>query len=43
MRKLMQQMRRKQAFTLVELMIVVTIAAILALVAIPHLKMMDGR
>jgi prepilin-type N-terminal cleavage/methylation domain-containing protein len=35
MRKLMQQMRRKQAFTLVELMIVVTIVAILALVAIP--------
>jgi len=35
MRKLMLQMRRKQAFTLVELMIVVTIVAILALVAIP--------
>jgi prepilin-type N-terminal cleavage/methylation domain-containing protein len=35
MRKLIQKMRRKQAFTLVELMIVVTIVAILALVAIP--------
>jgi len=35
MRKLIQGMRRKQAFTLVELMIVVTIVAILALIAIP--------
>jgi prepilin-type N-terminal cleavage/methylation domain-containing protein len=35
MRKLIQRMRRKQAFTLVELMIVVTIVAILALIAIP--------
>ena len=35
MRKLIQSMRRKQAFTLVELMIVVTIVAILALIAIP--------
>jgi len=35
MRKLIQNMRRKQAFTLVELMIVVTIVAILALIAIP--------
>ena len=35
MRKLIQAMRRKQAFTLVELMIVVTIVAILALIAIP--------
>ena len=35
MRKLIQITRRKQAFTLVELMIVVTIVAILALVAIP--------
>jgi len=33
--KLIQSMRRKQAFTLVELMIVVTIVAILALIAIP--------
>ncbi len=31
----MRRMRREQAFTLVELMIVVTIVAILALVAIP--------
>jgi type IV pilus assembly protein PilE len=35
MRKLVQDVRRKQAFTLVELMIVVTIVAILALIAIP--------
>ena len=35
MRKLIQDARRKQAFTLVELMIVVTIVAILALIAIP--------
>ena len=35
MRKLIQSLRRKQAFTLVELMIVVTIIAILALIAIP--------
>ena len=35
MRKMVQQIRRKQAFTLVELMIVVTIVAILALIAIP--------
>ena len=35
MRKLIQNLRRKQAFTLVELMIVVTIVAILALIAIP--------
>jgi prepilin-type N-terminal cleavage/methylation domain-containing protein len=35
MRKLIQGLRRKQAFTLVELMIVVTIVAILALIAIP--------
>ena len=35
MRKLIQDVRRKRAFTLVELMIVVTIVAILALIAIP--------
>ena len=35
MRKLIRDVRRKQAFTLVELMIVVTIVAILALIAIP--------
>jgi prepilin-type N-terminal cleavage/methylation domain-containing protein len=35
MRKLIQRLRRKGAFTLVELMIVVTIVAILALIAIP--------
>ena len=35
MRKLIPIARRKQAFTLVELMIVVTIVAILALIAIP--------
>ena len=35
MTKLIQRMRRTQAFTLVELMIVVTIVAILALIAIP--------
>ena len=35
MRKLILNLRRKQAFTLVELMIVVTIVAILALIAIP--------
>ena len=35
MNKLIQDMRRNQAFTLVELMIVVTIVAILALIAIP--------
>ena len=35
MMKLMRDARRKQAFTLVELMIVVTIVAILALIAIP--------
>ena len=35
MRKLAQQIRRARAFTLVELMIVVTIVAILALIAIP--------
>ena len=35
MRKLIEDMRRKGAFTLVELMIVVTIVAILALVAVP--------
>ena len=33
--KLIRQMRRARAFTLVELMIVVTIVAILALIAIP--------
>ncbi len=35
MTKLVRRMRRKDAFTLVELMIVVTIVAILALIAIP--------
>ena len=35
MTRLVQRMRRKDAFTLVELMIVVTIVAILALIAIP--------
>ena len=35
MNRLIQDMRRKQTFTLVELMIVVTIVAILALIAIP--------
>ena len=35
MAKLAKRMRRKEAFTLVELMIVVTIVAILALIAIP--------
>ena len=35
MKKLVRQMRRGGAFTLVELMIVVTIVAILALIAIP--------
>ena len=35
MAKLIQRTRRKDAFTLVELMIVVTIVAILALIAIP--------
>ena len=35
MRKFIQNMGRGQAFTLVELMIVVTIVAILALIAIP--------
>jgi prepilin-type N-terminal cleavage/methylation domain-containing protein len=35
MAKLIQRLRRKGAFTLVELMIVVTIVAILALIAIP--------
>ncbi len=35
MKKLVRQMRRGEAFTLVELMIVVTIVAILALIAIP--------
>ena len=35
MRKFIQSMRREKAFTLVELMIVVTIVAILALIAIP--------
>jgi len=35
MTKLVKRMRRKDAFTLIELMIVVTIVAILALIAIP--------
>ena len=35
MTKLVRRMRREDAFTLVELMIVVTIVAILALIAIP--------
>jgi len=35
MKDFIRAMRRKQAFTLVELMIVVTIVAILALIAIP--------
>ncbi len=35
MRRLIQDVRQEKAFTLVELMIVVTIVAILALVAIP--------
>jgi len=35
MRKLIRRMRSRQAFTLIELMIVVTIVAILALIAIP--------
>ena len=35
MEKVARRMRRKGAFTLVELMIVVTIVAILALIAIP--------
>jgi prepilin-type N-terminal cleavage/methylation domain-containing protein len=35
MKKLMHKMRRNHAFTLIELMIVVTIVAILALIAIP--------
>jgi prepilin-type N-terminal cleavage/methylation domain-containing protein len=35
MRKVIQRIGRKQAFTLVELMIVVTIVAILALIAVP--------
>ena len=35
MKKLPRLMRRTRAFTLVELMIVVTIVAILALIAIP--------
>ena len=35
MRKLIRQMHSKYAFTLIELMIVVTIVAILALIAIP--------
>jgi prepilin-type N-terminal cleavage/methylation domain-containing protein len=35
MRKVVRRIGRKQAFTLVELMIVVTIVAILALIAVP--------
>jgi competence protein ComGC len=41
--KLSQRTKARDEFTLVGPMIVVTIVAILALVAIPHLKMMDGR